>query len=60
MLERNSRAAGRYLIEIVDDASTAAGVRLHWSVRKQWEEWAQYSEGTYILRTNITDCPLCQ
>ena len=28
---------------------------MEWSVRKQWEEWAQYSEGTYILRTNITD-----
>ena len=32
-------------------------MRLQWSVRKQWEEWAQYSEGTYILRTNITDWP---
>jgi transposase len=55
LLERNSRAAGRYLIEIVDDPNCAAGVRLQWSVRKQWEQWAQYSEGTYILRTNITD-----
>jgi transposase len=55
VLERNSRAAGRYLIAIVNDPSAAAGVRLEWSVRKQWEEWAQYSEGSYILRTNITD-----
>jgi len=55
MLQRNSRAAGRYLIEIVDDAKAAAGVRLEWSVRKQWEQWARYSEGTYILRTNIAD-----
>lgn len=55
LLERNSRAAGRYLIEIVDDQSSPASVRLKWSVRKQWQEWAQYSEGTYILRTNITD-----
>ena len=55
LLERNSRAAGRYHIEFVDDSTCAAGVRLQWSVRKQWEEWAQYSEGTYILRTNITD-----
>ena len=55
LLGRNSRGAGRYQIEIVDDASTAAGVRLQCSVRRQWDEWAQYSEGTYILRTNITD-----
>ena len=55
VLGRNSRAAGRYRVEIVDDASHAAGVRLQWSVRPQWDQWAQYSEGTYILRTNITD-----
>lgn len=41
LLGRNSRAAGRYQIEIVDDASAAAGVRLEWSVRRQWDEWAQ-------------------
>ena len=55
LLERNSRAGGRYRVEMVDDANGAAGVRLKWSVRPQWDEWAQYSEGTYILRTNITD-----
>ena len=55
LLERNSRAAGRYHIALVEDSNCAAGVRLQWSVRPQWEEWAQYSEGTYILRTNITD-----
>jgi transposase len=55
LLERNARAAGRYHIEFVEDSTCAAGVRLQWSVRKQWEEWAQYSEGSYILRTNITD-----
>ncbi|MCK6556472.1 hypothetical protein L6Q96_18120 [Candidatus Binatia bacterium] len=57
LLERNARAAGRYPIEIVDDPHAAAGVRLQWRVRKQWEEWAQYSEGTDILRTNIADWP---
>jgi len=30
-------------------------IGLKWSVRQQWDEWAQCSEGTYILRTNITD-----
>lgn len=55
LLGRNSRGAGRYKVEIVDDASAAAKVRLKWSVRPQWDQWAQYAEGTYILRTNITD-----
>jgi transposase len=55
VLERNSRAGARYRVEIVDDATGAAGVSLKWSVRPQWDEWAQSSEGTYILRTNITD-----
>ena len=26
-----------------------------WSTRPEWEEWARYSEGCYILRTNIED-----
>jgi transposase len=54
LLGRNTRAAGRYKIEIVDEATAAAGVCLKWSVRTQWDQWAQYAEGTYILRTNIT------
>ena len=53
LLERNSRAAGRYSISLLDDANSAAGVRLHWSISTQWEDWARLSEGTYILRTNI-------
>ena len=53
LLERNARAAARYSISIVDDASTASSVRLKWSVQRQWDEWATLSEGTYILRSNI-------
>jgi len=55
LLERNSRAAGRYLIEVTEDRSCAAGVRLHWSIKPQWDEWAQHDEGCYVLRTNIVD-----
>src|SRR5438034_2369858 len=53
LLERNARAAARYSIAIVDDASTASGVKLQWSAQRQWDEWAALSEGTYILRSNI-------
>jgi transposase len=55
ILERNSRAGARYSISLVEDPSTPAGLRLKWSTRPQWDDWARLSEGTYILRTNIHD-----
>jgi len=53
LLERNSRAAGRYAIAIEADPSRASGLRLQWSANPEWDEWATLSEGTYILRTNV-------
>jgi transposase len=53
MLGKNSRAAGRYHIRVEDDDTKAAGLRLVWSARPEWDEWAHHSEGTYILRTNV-------
>jgi transposase len=53
LLERNARAAGRYLIELEPDPARPAGVRLKWSARPEWDDWARYSEGCYVLRTNI-------
>jgi transposase len=55
LLERNARAAGRYLIELESDPARPAGVRLKWSVRPEWDDWARHSEGCYVLRTNIRD-----
>jgi transposase len=55
LLERNSRAAARFAIEVSDDPSTAAGIKLSWEVLSEWEDWAQLSEGAYVLRTNVTD-----
>jgi transposase len=55
ILGQNSRAAGRYQIRVVDDAERASKLRLVWSVHPEWDEWACYSEGTYILRTNVPD-----
>lgn len=53
LLERNSRAAARYAVVLSDDPSKAARLKLEWSIRSQWEDWAKLSEGSYILRTNI-------
>ena len=53
--ERYSRPVGRYDIRLVDEPSAASGLRLIWSPRQDWDEWARHSEGCYILRTNVTD-----
>jgi Transposase DDE domain len=37
-LGRNTRAAGRYAIRLVDDATVVAGLRLEWSARDEWDE----------------------
>jgi transposase len=53
LLERNSRASARYSISLTEDKTTPAGIKLKWSTRPEWEDWAKLSEGTYILRSNI-------
>jgi transposase len=55
LLGRNSRAAGRYAIHLIEDKAIAAGLRLEWSVRAEWDEWSRHSEGCYVLRTNVSD-----
>jgi transposase len=55
ILGQNSRAAGRYRIQVVNDPTRASGLRLAWSAQPEWDTWAQHSEGTYILRTNVRD-----
>lgn len=55
LLERNVRAAARYLIELEPDPARPAGVWLKWTARPQWDDWARHSEGCYLLRTNIRD-----
>jgi transposase len=55
ILGQNSRAAGRYQIRVEDDPTRASGLRLIWSAKPEWDAWAWHSEGTYILRTNVSD-----
>jgi transposase len=53
LLGRNTRAAGRYRIEVLDAPGMAATLRLRWAVREHWDARARQSEGCYILRTNV-------
>ena len=55
LLQRNSRAAGRYQINLTDAPDVPAGVRLTWSVRPEWDDWSRHNEGCYVLRTNVRD-----
>ena len=55
LLERNSRASARYSISVGKDDSVPAKLKLTWSTRSEWEDWAKLTEGTYILRSNIHD-----
>jgi transposase len=55
ILGQNTRAAGRYHIQVLEDATRASGLRLVWSAKPEWDEWARHSEGTYLLRTNVSE-----
>jgi transposase len=55
ILERHSRAAQRFDILVRQDPSRKSAVRLTWRERKDWRQWMELSEGTYVLRTNVTD-----
>lgn len=55
LLGSNERAGGRYRIQIVDEPGRPSGLKLVQSLQFDWNEWAQESEGCYVLRTNVTD-----
>lgn len=55
LLERNSRAAGAFSITVIDDDTQPSGIGLKRTYRADWAEWANLTEGVYILRTNITE-----
>ena len=53
LLGRNSRAAGKFEVQVVEEPSHKSGIRLDWRERQEWSEWASLVEGTYILRSNV-------
>ena len=53
ILERNSRAAGLFRVNVVDRVGD--GVDVVWEKVEEWRAWAELSEGYYLLRSNITD-----
>lgn len=55
LLAHNPRAAGRYVIDVVADPTTASGLRVTWTSRPEGDDWARVSDGCDVLRTNIPD-----
>jgi transposase len=55
LLGKNSRAAAKFKVDVIEDSSQPSGFRLTWRTNKKWEEWALLSEGSYILRSNTVD-----
>ncbi len=55
LLQRNSRAAQRYQIEVKEDAATRCGIAVSWSISREWQDWAEHAAGCYVLRSNVND-----
>jgi transposase len=52
LLGQNTRAAGLFDVQI--RASENGAAHIEWKKIDQWRAWAQLSEGSYVLRTNVT------
>jgi transposase len=55
LLGSNSRAAGKFSVEVREDESHLSGIRVSWKEDPQWSQWATLTEGAYVLRSNVTD-----
>lgn len=53
LLGRNTRAAGLFEVRVAQRAD--GFVDFTWVRREAWRQWAQNSEGCYLLRSNVTD-----
>ena len=51
--EKYSRASRLFAVRAVAEADGKVSVT--WERREHWSEWAELSEGCYLLRSNVTD-----
>ena len=52
ILSQNSRGAGLFDVTVDEIGGKAV---ISWAKRDSWNDWANLSEGCYLLRTNVTD-----
>ena len=55
LLQRNSRAARKFVIDVRDAPERPSGLRVVWKEHAEWSEWASISEGAYVLRSNVAN-----
>ena len=53
LMGRNSRAAGLFDVDVKEGPDGRA--ELVWQKVDAWRDWAELSEGCYLLRSNVTD-----
>ncbi len=53
LLGQNSRAAGLFDVDVRERDD--GGTELVWKKIEAWRDWAELSEGCYLLRTNVAD-----
>jgi transposase len=55
LLGANTRAAGLFKVNVKEGKE--GKTEITWQKAEDWREWAELSEGYYMLRTNIQDWP---
>lgn len=53
LLGQNTRAAGLFDVQTRVDEHGAA--QIEWKKAENWRAWAELSEGSYVLRSNVSD-----
>ena len=53
LMGRNTRAAGLFHVDVKTEPDGRA--KLIWRKVEAWRDWAQLSEGCYLLRSNVSD-----
>jgi transposase len=55
ILGRNSRAAGLFEVQVAERErhGVKGFLKVTWTKRENWRQWAVLSEGCYLLRTNL-------
>ena len=53
LLGANTRAAGLFKVEVKEGKS--GQIEIGWKKEEAWRQWAELSEGYYMLRTNLTN-----
>jgi hypothetical protein len=56
ILGKNSRAAGLFDVKVseIERGGVTGFLKVTWTKHETWRQWAQLSEGCYLLRTNLT------